>query len=236
MTLRTALVYLGVVAALSGACQRRPDAASPSPGMTVTPVTPPSPSPLPDPLPEVVAMVGGRPVPLRHARIIVQQSLQGRTPSEGERATAYRRAVEQLIARELLYQEAALRKIQPEPKAVEELRRAVRREYSDEKAFKEFLTSQGLDPKTFVEELQKRSMVEVLLRQEAEKVPITVPEEEARAYHAANPNIFESAGRPLPFENVRERITSQLVTFKRAEALNGLLKRLRSAAKVEILI
>ena len=79
-------------------------------------------------------------------------------------------------------------------------------------------------------------MVEILLREEAEKVPATVPEEEARAYYANNPNIFESAGRPLPFENVRERITSQLVTFKRSETLNALLVRLRAAAKVEIFI
>jgi hypothetical protein len=52
-------------------------------------------------------------------------------------------------------------------------------------------------------------------------------------YYAANPNIFESAGRPLPFEQVRERITTQLVTFKRSEALNTFLTRLRAAAKIE---
>ena len=130
----------------------------------------------------------------------------------------------------------AWRKIEPDAAAVERLRQAVRTEYKDEKAFKEFLATQGLDARTFLEELRVRSMVEVLLRQEAEKIPATVPEEEARAYYANNPNIFESAGRPLPFENVRERITTQLVTFKRAEALNTLLVRLRSAAKVEIFI
>jgi hypothetical protein len=173
---------------------------------------------------------------LRHARIIVQQSLQGRTPSDAERARAYRRAVEQLITRELLYQEAVARKIEPDPAAVEKLHVAVRREYKDEKAYRDFLSTQGLDAATFIDELRKRTMVEVLLKQEAEHVPATIPEEEARAYYAANPNIFESAGRPLPFENVRERITSQLVTFKRSEALNSLLVRLRSAAKVEIFI
>jgi hypothetical protein len=43
-------------------------------------------------------------------------------------------------------------------------------------------------------------------------------------------------GWPLPFEDVRDRITFQLVTFKRQEALNALLTRLRSAARVEIFL
>lgn len=235
MTLRCAFACLAALGALSGACQRRPDAAAP-PAMRVAPTTAPVPSPLPDPLPEVLATINGHPVPLRSARIIVQQSLAGRTPSDGERATAYRRALQQLIVRELLYQEAKALEIEPDADAVERLRQQVRSQYKDEKAWKEFLVSQGLDARTFVEELRVRSMVETLLRREAEKVPAVIPEEEARAYYAANPNIFESAGRPLPFEDVRERITSQLVTFKRSEALNTLLVRLRSAARVETFI
>jgi hypothetical protein len=234
MTLRTAVVSLGILAAMNGACQRRPDAASPPPPMSVTPTTPPSPSPLPDPLPEVIATVNGRPVPLRHARIIVERALHGRTPTPDETASAYRRALEQLISRELLYQEAVQRKIQPDAAAVERMRQAVRSEYKGEKAWKEFLATQGLDNKTFVSELRVRNIVERMLKQEAEKVPAEIPEEEARNYYAANPNIFESAGRPLPFEDVRERITAQLVTFKRSEALSTFLSRLRSAAKIDI--
>ena len=84
-----------------------------------------------------------------------------------------------------------------------------------------------------VHELRVRNVVETMIRQETEKVPAVIPEAEARAYYGANPNIFESGGRPLPFEDVRERITFQLVTFKRQEALNTLLTRLRSAATIE---
>jgi SurA-like protein len=235
MTLR-AKAALGLLAATTGGCTPRPQAASPPPPMSVTPVTPPSPSPLPDPLPEVIATVNGRPVPLRHARIIVDQSFHGQALTPDQRASAYRRAMEQLIARELLHQEALQRKIQPDAGAVERLRQAVRSEYKDEKAWKAFLATQGLDPKSFVDELRVRNLVETVIRQEAEKIPAVIPEAEGRAYYAGNPNLFESAGRPLPFEDVRDRITSQLVTFKRQEALNALLTRLRSAAKVEILI
>ena len=236
MALRSALLLLAAFGAFSGACKRSPQAAAPPVEMTVTPTSAPSPSPLPDPLPEVLATVNGRPVPLRSARIIVQQALAGRVPTDDERATAYRRALDQLVVRELLHQEAQRLGIEPEADVVEQLRQGVRSEYKTEKAWEEFLESQGLDARSFVEELRVRSRVETLLEREAEKVPAVIPEEEARAYYAANPQIFESAGRPLPFENVRERITSQLVTFKRAEALNALLVRLRQAARVEILI
>ena len=201
--------------------------------MSVTPVTPPSPSPLPDPLPEVIATVNGRPIPLRHARIIAEQALKGMMPTPGQRANAYRRALEQLIARELLYQEALLRKIAPDAGAVERLRQKVRSEHKDEKAWRAFLADQGMNPKAFVDELRVRNIVERMIQQEAERVPAVVPDAEARAYYAANPNLFESVGRPLPFEDVRERITFQIVTFKRQEALNALLTRLRAAARVE---
>jgi len=204
--------------------------------MTVTPTAAPSPKPLPDPLPEVLAKVNDRPVPLRSARIIVQQSLSGRTPTDNERANAYRLALEQLISRELLYQEAVRRKVQPDEGAIDRLRQQVRSEYKGEKAWKAFLATQGLDAQTFNEELRVRNLVERLLRQETEKVPAEISENEARAYYGANPNIFESAGRPLPFENVRERITNQLVTFKRSEALNTLLTQLRAASRIELFI
>ncbi len=230
------MAALGLLAATSGACTSRPDAASPPPPMSVTPTAAPSPSPLPDPLPDVIASVNGRAVPLFHARIIVDQQLKGRTPSADERASAYRRALAQLVTRELLYQEAIRRGIQPDAGAVERVRQQVRSEHKDEAAWKAFLDAQGLDPKSFVDELKVRNMVEAIVRQETEKVPAAIPEAEARAYYAGNPHLFESAGRPLPFEDVRERITFQLVTFKRQEALNALLTRLRSAAAIQIFI
>ena len=234
MTPRSILALALAGAALAGGCKRGRDPVPPPPAaMTIGPTTAPPPSPLPEPLPEVLATVDGRPIPLRSARIIVEQSFEGRTPGEPERATAYRRAVEQLVSRELLYQEALRRKLAPDAGAVDRLHKALRSEYKTEKAWKDFLLSQGLDERTIVEELRVRNVVETVLKQATETVPDVVSEDEARAYYAANPNIFESAGRPLPFENVRERITSQLVTFKRSEALNTLLTRLRSAATVE---
>jgi hypothetical protein len=235
MTPRSILALASAIVVSAGCRPAAREAASPAP-MTVTPTAAPTPRPLPDPLPEVLGRVNDRPVPLRSARIIVQQSLAGRTPTDEERSNAYRLALEQLITRELLFQEAVRRKIEPDAGAIDRLRQQVRSEYKGEKAWKAFLETQGLDAKTFDEELRVRSMVERLLQQETAKVPGEISEKEARAYYGANPNIFESAGRPLPFEDVRERITGQLVTFKRSEALNTLLTQLRAASRVEIFI
>src|SRR5687767_8762313 len=152
-TLHPALAALGLAAAMTGACTPRPDAASPPPPMSVTPTTPPAPSPLPDPLPDVIATVNGRPIPLLHARIIADKAIDGQAPTPDQKASVYRRAMEQLITRELLYQEAMRRKIRPDAGAVERVRRQMRSEHKDEKAWKEFLAQQGMDSRSFVEEL-----------------------------------------------------------------------------------
>ena len=204
------------------------------------PLPPPaSPSPLPTPLtmpaipPEVIATVNGTPIPLRHARIIVNSAFGEREPTPAERALEYHRAMEQLIIRELLRQEAAARKIEPDAAAVERIRQQVRSGHKTAASYAKFLAEKGLDEKSFREELRVRNVVEKVVKAETEKVPATIPETEARQYYANNPNLFESAGRPLPFEEVRERIQQQVVTFRRQEALNTLLVRLRSSARIE---
>jgi hypothetical protein len=184
-------------------------------------------------LPEVVARVNGIAIPLRHARIIVDQTFKDQAPTPAQKAAEYRRAVEQLIVREMLRQEAAARKIVADEGAVSRLQQQLRSEHPDAAAFQSFLRAQGLDEKGLREELRTRATVEALIQQEAQKVPATIPEAEAREYYAANRTLFESAGRPLPFEEVRERITQQVVTFKRQEALNALLTRLHAAGRVE---
>ena len=216
------------LAAALAACSRQAHTPPPPP-----PSPFPSPSPLPDPLPEVAARVNGVAIPVRNAKIIVDQTFKDREPTPSQFAGEYRRALEQLVVRELLRQEAVARNIEPDPEAVARLAQQVRSEYKTDAEFKRFLAGRGLDPKSFREELRVRAAVEQLVKQETQKVPGTLPEEEARAYYAANPNLFESAGRPLPFEDVRQRIQQQVVTFKRQEALNAMLTRLRTAARIE---
>jgi hypothetical protein len=181
----------------------------------------------------VIAKVNGVEIPLRSARIIVDQALRDQTPTPGQRALEYHRAMEQLIARELLRQEAGTRKIAADPAAVERVRKQVRSEHPDEASYAKFLAAMGLDEKSFREELGVRNVVEKVVKQEADNVPSTIPEEQAREYYTANRALFETDGRPLPFEDVRGRIQEQVAMIRRQEALNALLVRLRSAARIE---
>jgi hypothetical protein len=192
-----------------------------------------SPLTIPDVLPEVIAKVNGTPIPLRSARIIVDEALKGATPTPAQRALEYHRALEQLIARELLRQEAAARKIAPDAAAVERIRKQVRSEHADEASYRKFLADRGLDEKSFREELRVRNVVEKIVKQEAEKVSSTIPEEQAREYYSANRAEFETNGRPAPFEDVRGQIQEQVAMLRRQEALNALLVRLRSEARIE---
>lgn len=180
-----------------------------------------------------MARVNGRPVPLRHARIIADQALLGRAATPEARATAYRRAVDQLVTRDLLYEEAQRRKIQPDEAAVKETFDRVRGEHADEAAWTLFLREQGLDTAAFLSELRVRHTVEAVIKDEVERMPPTVDDAEARAYYKANPELFTTGGVVVPFEDVRSRIEKQLVTFKRQERLNLLLTRLREAARIE---
>ena len=225
---RAAVLALAACAACSS-----PEGGTPSPPSPSSPPLVASPLTLPETLPEVIATVNGTPIPLRHARIIVETALGPQAPTPAARALEYHRAMEQLIVRELLRQEAEARKIQPDAAAVERVRQQVRSEHATEADYAKFLADKGLDEKSFREELRVRNVVEKVVKAETETVPATIPEPEARQYYASNQHLFESAGRPLPFEEVRERVQQQVVTFKRQEALNALLVRLRSSARIE---
>jgi hypothetical protein len=225
-----AAALLALCAALACSREPRTPAASPSPAAAMPKA---SPLTVPDPLPEVIAKVNGTPIPLRSARIIVDEALKGLTPTPPQRALEYHRAMERLIARELLRQEAAARGLAPDPAAVERVRKQIRSQHPDDAAYLAFLARMGLDEKAFAEELGVRNVVEKIVKQEAEKVPSAIPEEQAREYYAANRAQFETGGRPLPFEDVRGRIQEEVAIIRRQEALNALLARLRSEARIE---
>ncbi|HET7745792.1 MAG TPA: SurA N-terminal domain-containing protein, partial [Vicinamibacteria bacterium] len=205
-----------------------PAAAAPAPTLA-------SASPLPEPLPPVVARVNGRPIPLGYTRIVADEELKGRNPTPAEKAMVYRRAVDTLVVRELMLQEAQRRGVTADPGKVQRMYDAVRSEHPSEDAWKEFLAEKGLDPKAFKDELVVRHTVEALIQKVTGEVQ-SVPEAEVRAYFEANRANFGVAGKAPTFEQARGQAQRQMLVFKRQEALNALLTRLRGEAKVEVLI
>jgi peptidyl-prolyl cis-trans isomerase C len=151
-------------------------------------------TPLPNPLPAIAARVNGREIPLKYAEIIVRRLLE-KKDKEKDRPWAYRQAVQQLITRELLLEEAVTRKVSADDKKVDEAYNEARVSYKDEGAWASFLADQGLTVDAFRSEIRTQLTVAVLLDQEAARVEAGVSDQEASAFYKANPSMFDSGER-----------------------------------------
>jgi peptidyl-prolyl cis-trans isomerase C len=189
-------VLILVPTILAAACSRGTGTPSPSPSQAaVPPVSVPTSSPeavkpLPDPLPDVIARVNGQPIPLRFAKIMADQAIQGRESTPELRARALRAALDQLVTRELLFQDALAQGVSADPAAVDRKYDEVHAGEKDEESWKKFLAQQGLTPQTFKTELRTRQTVTVLLDKVAAKVPEAISDQEAKAFYDGNPTLF----------------------------------------------
>lgn len=188
---------------LALACSAKPrdpgGAASPAP-----PAATPDPNrPLPETLPAIAAHVNGQPIPIAGVHKLAKKG----TSTHGKIPLAYRQALEELIDRELLFQEALARRLSADDAAVQRAYDEARVNHPREADWVAFLKGQFLDPQAFRAEVRARYTIEALVRQEAGKVP-PVTDEEARRYYDANPAAFETG----------ERIQAHQIFF-RAEGL-----------------
>lgn len=151
-------------------------------------------TPLPSPLPAVVAVVNGQAIPLRSVRTLAEAALAKGLVPRAERAFAYRKALQDAIDRELLFQEATARGVQPDLKAMERVENEARVKYQEERAWRAHLARQGLDPDSFRAELRIQHTVDALFRQVESAVP-TPTDEEAGRFYDANPRLFETGER-----------------------------------------
>jgi peptidyl-prolyl cis-trans isomerase C len=151
--------------------------------------------PLPQPLPDVAARVNGHAIPMKAVSSIVEPALQAGNVPPDRRPTAYRQALDQLVMRELITQEAQARQIAPDETAVEQDYKQVRGQFKTEKEWARFLSSSGFDAAAFRTELRTRSLVNKVVRQEAEKLPAVVSDADAKAFYDQNPKLFDSGER-----------------------------------------
>jgi len=195
-------VALALVAASAAACSRKTGTPGPGAKPSASPVSSGgSPvidrvTPLPNPLPEIASRVNGREIPLKYAEIIVRRLLE-KADKEKDRPWAYRQAVQQLITRELLLEEAVSRKVTADDKKVEEAYNEARVGYKDDEAWATFLANQGLTVDAFRSEIRTQLTVAALLDQEATQVPSQVSDQEARAFYDSKPEMFDSGERRL---------------------------------------
>ena len=150
-------------------------------------------TPLPDPLPSIAARVNGEEIETRNVIIIAEARL--RRKETDDRVFAYRRALHEVIARELLLQEALARGIAPDPARLEQVYDETRAGYRDDAAWELFLGQEGLDEALFRKELRVQHTVNALIDQIAGRDAIEIGDTEARAFYDENPELFETGER-----------------------------------------
>ncbi len=184
-------------------CARGPSP-SPSPSVAPTPSTAPSVAagpeaeanrPLPQPLPEVAARVNGHAIATKTISALVEPGLQSGNVPPDRRPAAYRQALDQLVSRELVMEEAQARKIAPDETAVARDYKQARDQFKSDQDWARFLSGNGFDEAGFRTELRTRNLVDAVVKQEASRLPAVVSDADAKAFYDQNPTLFDSGER-----------------------------------------
>lgn len=228
--LRRVLTCVGLVALV--ACTRAP--VSPTPGPATGSID--SQRPLPSPLPRIAATVNGQPILIERVALAARQAqakAQDRTqPDPG----ALRGALQRLIVRELLVQEALVRGVQADTRVVERAYDAERARHGSATEWHVFLSNQGLSDDDFRAELRVQVTVEALQRQVGAEVDSALfSEDEVRAFYAAHPELAQKQPPP-PYEQVADRARAVLTQLRAAEHVEALVKTLEARARIDVFI
>jgi len=148
-------------------------------------------TPLPKPLPEIAARVNGQAIGLRAVRLMAEQALQSGVP-RGQEPYAYRQALQQMIVRELLFQEAVKRNLTADDARVDQAYNEARVRFKDDKAWAALLAGQGMDPQAFRAELRVLHTIQALLAQVAEQAHAQATDQEAMAFYQSHPAAFDT--------------------------------------------
>ena len=164
--------------------------------------------PLPEPLPRVAAEVNGQPVLANSVALVADvEHAEGDSPAE-QRAYAYRKALQGLVVRELLFQEALRRGFEADTRAVQAAYDQARLNYKDDGAWAGFLEQQGMAEAQFRTELRLQHTVNALMRDIVKGVPQAGTVEQARRYYDENLEQFET-GERLGASHILFRVRNQ---------------------------
>ena len=157
-----------------------------------------------------------------------------------ERAKALRReALDLLIDQELAWQAAQKENSLATEAEVDEAVGAMRAKFRSEQAFASKLAVEGYTGASYREHLRRLVSARKYLDRIAASAP-GVGDGEIHAFYAANPDKFTvtegGTQRIVPEEAVRDQVRTYLQGVKAREAVEAELQRLRSAAKIEVLL
>jgi hypothetical protein len=163
-------------------------------------------------------------------RLERQLGASKKSPDPAESARNKKQALENLIARELLYQEAGRRGIKVPAKAVNEEVDKLKKQFSKNAEFNATLGKMGLSEPAIRAQVERGMAVQQFIDEEFAK-KVRVSDDEIGSYYESH--------RDDPKETLasaREKIRQVLQRKEAARKLTPYLKRLREKAKVEILL
>ena len=137
-------------------------------------------------------------------------------------------AIEQLVSRKLLLQEAEKKGIHSSKEDVEIfLSEKLIEIGSNLDEFKVQVKNSGGDYSELVEAYQEQLILQKLVNQLSEEKEIFVSEQEARQFYDKNGEIFEQGGEDTEFEIVKEQIMEVLLQQKQGEMISNQVEELR---------
>jgi parvulin-like peptidyl-prolyl isomerase len=153
-----------------------------------------------------------------------------KSPDPAESARNRKQALESLIARELLYQEAGKRGIKVPKKIVNEEVDKLRKQFSGEDEFNTTLGKMGLSEPAVRSQIERGMAVQRFIDDEFTK-KVRVSEDEIASYYEGHRNDLKE-----PLASATEKIRQTLRREEATRKLTLYLKRLREKAVVEILL
>ena len=147
-----------------------------------------------------------------------------------ESARNKKQSMENLISRELLYQEAGKHGIKVPAKAVDAEVEKLKKQFSKENEFNTTLGKMGLSEPAVRDQIERGMAIQLFIDDEFAK-KARVSEEEIASYYESHQDALKG-----PLASVREEILHILQNEKGAKRLAPYLKQLREKAVVELLL
>jgi peptidyl-prolyl cis-trans isomerase C len=176
--------------------------------------------------PENAAVVNGQPIAYQDYALELdlfqrRMNAQGRPIAPEQMGRVRTELLNDLVNRELLYQESQKQGIKVSTEDVEKDLKALKERYPDPKQYEMILENMNMTEQQLKEQFARRSSIRALVdKQIASKVQVT--EKEAKAFYENNPNFFEKPEQ-VRASHILIKVESDASEQQKAEARKKLL-------------